>query len=484
MISVFANPELVRNRRAQLRRSRVLACIVVTGVLSIVVGYVLAYESRQSGRVWGEALLTAALWTQAAALVFGGGMACSQAIQREREANTFDFQRLTRLTSLELTVGKWLGAPATAYLITACLLPAAIVGAWAAGISVARLALAYAVLLIGGVCFHAFALLLSLVTSRSGVGLVIFLIVLAGAESVPAMIGMGSLSPFAVTEIVEGPQRFTAAPAPSEERRHASGVDTFFGRQVPHAAAMVAVWGVFAGWFLLATARNIKRDPAAWELFTPAQALGLAFCVDLLIVGFHSWDPRRAVSTMRIYLVANTYLFFLIGLLLIRSRDRSRRLRLAHQGFVTRREWLWPVPYVFLGATVAGIAIAVLAASTDGLSPVEIWFGIFAAVLAALIAVRDVAYLQWMNVRRGRYPLPMGLVYMFVFYVCVLLIAATMWGTREGEAVQGALAPWGVAALSVHNWRQLWWAWVLVVFAQVAATAFFTRQHRKVLAAL
>ena len=43
-----------------------------------------------------------------AALVLGagGGIACLNSVFKEKEQNSFDFQRLTRLTPLELALGK------------------------------------------------------------------------------------------------------------------------------------------------------------------------------------------------------------------------------------------------------------------------------------------------------------------------------------------------------------------------------------------
>lgn len=144
----------------------------------------------------------------------------------------------------------------------------------------------------------------------------------------------------------------------------------------------------------------------------------------------------------------------------------------------------WPVPYVVVGALVAGLAIASMAASTAAFSAAQIGFGAFSAALAALVAARDVAYLQWMNVRRARHPLLMGLIYLVVFYLCIVVLAATAVDARGGEMLMGAFAPWGIAAVSVEHWLDLWPAWGVIAALQVAAIAFFTRQHGKVLATL
>lgn len=150
---------------------------------------------------------------------------------------------------------------------------------------------------------------------------------------------------------------------------------------------------------------------------------------------------------------------------------------------MTRAMSLWPVPYVFVGALVAGLAIASRAASTGRLSAVEIGFGTFAAAITALVAARDVLYLQWMNARRARHPLLMGLIYLVVFYVCVGVLSATV-DARAGKMLIGGLAPWGIATVSMDHWLELWPVWGVIASAQVASIAFFARQHGKVLATL
>ena len=61
-------------------------------------------------------------------LTIGGGIYCLQSIHREKDLNTFDYQRVTRLTPLELTLGKLFGAPSLLYFIALCLLPITLVG--------------------------------------------------------------------------------------------------------------------------------------------------------------------------------------------------------------------------------------------------------------------------------------------------------------------------------------------------------------------
>jgi len=65
------------------------------------------------------------LFFQIVALLIGGGIYCLQAVYREKDLNTFDYQRITRMTPLELSVGKLLVAPALPYFAFSLLTPIA-----------------------------------------------------------------------------------------------------------------------------------------------------------------------------------------------------------------------------------------------------------------------------------------------------------------------------------------------------------------------
>src|SRR5437762_11294071 len=80
-------------------------------------------------RIWGIQLLEITFWLQALMLAAGGGIACINSIHREKEQNTFDYQRVTRMTPLELALGKLFGAPVFTYFVFLCLMPLALFGA-------------------------------------------------------------------------------------------------------------------------------------------------------------------------------------------------------------------------------------------------------------------------------------------------------------------------------------------------------------------
>ncbi|HEV2224607.1 MAG TPA: hypothetical protein VGR84_16570, partial [Candidatus Acidoferrales bacterium] len=160
-MSLFTNPEIVRNARIQLRPKRMLIATGICAAIEIALYYAffhggVSVDSGGTGYGGGPGLLHVILIIQALVLVIGGGIACLHAIQREKDQNTFDFQRLTRLSPFELTLGKLFGAPLMVFFVLLCFIPAAIVGAIAARASWTIVLVAYGLLILGSIIYDAF----------------------------------------------------------------------------------------------------------------------------------------------------------------------------------------------------------------------------------------------------------------------------------------------------------------------------------------
>jgi len=168
-MDLFSNPEFIRNRRAQLRPGRVLATLVTVALLCFTIGYAIHANDAGSGD-WAKTLLVMSLSFQLVVLALAGGLACGLSIHREKEQNTFDFQRVTRMTPMELALGKLFGAPLFSYFIALCLMPAVLVGAAVAHTPPSFLLAALLILTLGCVVLHSLALLLSLFSPRGGTG--------------------------------------------------------------------------------------------------------------------------------------------------------------------------------------------------------------------------------------------------------------------------------------------------------------------------
>jgi len=201
---LIGNPELVRNARAELRPGRLLAATAICAALSLAIGYSMAHIHSPA-----ENFLKLVLFAQVFALTIGGGTACIHAIQREKDQNTFYYQRVTRLTPLELTLGKLFGSPALAWFVVLCLVPAGVYAAVVSRIRPSFFVAAYALLVLGSICFHAFALLLSLLVKRGGAtAAVLLLLLLLGATSGDSAqqgaFYLRPVSPFYAAKLVQG----------------------------------------------------------------------------------------------------------------------------------------------------------------------------------------------------------------------------------------------------------------------------------------
>ena len=134
MINMFFNPELLRMARSQLRIRKLLSVAIICIALSISIAYLFSQREavRDVSNQWAMTLLQFVLAAQALVLGAGGSIACLNCIFKEKEQNSFDYQRLTRLSSVELALGKLFGAPILMYFVCLCLMPLSIFAALAA----------------------------------------------------------------------------------------------------------------------------------------------------------------------------------------------------------------------------------------------------------------------------------------------------------------------------------------------------------------
>jgi len=260
--------------------------------------------------------------------------------------------------------------------------------------------------------------------------------------------------------------------------------DVFFGLPVHHVVVLVVLYLTFTGWCLLAVARNIKRDPAVYEMLTPWQAFGFALYVNLFLLGFFRWSFWSPLAAQGVLLGVNTVLFFTVGLTLVRTRDRVRRMRAHGFGALAAA---WPAPYVVAGMLVAAV-VPVVNVSLAGAfgAPSDLGLAAFRVALCAAWVARDVLYLQWMILRGGGRPLLMGVLYLFVVYACVgiLFVALRLFATPQGLALSAVVAPGTVFALDASSWVDALPMWMVVLLAQVAGVSLLVARQRRVLDAL
>jgi len=346
------------------------------------------------------------------------------------------------------------------------------VGAIAARLDAVRALTAYAVLLICAVAWHGMALLISLLMERNSAsaGGLLYLIML-GTLSIPnsGPLGLGMMSPFFAISMlsIDGTMASAAQPVVSGSRYW----DSFFGLDMHHGGALVLLSLVTLAWLLLALARNIKRDPAVYELFTPAQSLGLAAYMNLVLIGFFQWRGFTGHDAHSMITFLNLSLFFGLGLTVMRNRDRLRR-RLSELG-ERASGWLaafWPATYVLGGFLAIGLALlVVIGRRFAGAEQWSLGAAYVSLVLAAFWLARDVMFIQWMMLTRVRRPLLMSMIYLMVYYTCMgtLLGAFGLMQSAARLPFAAIFLPAFGLGLSAKGWEPHRAAWLVAVAAQV-----------------
>lgn len=510
MSTFTITPELLRNGRSQLRQGRIVAVGVICAAVSLsAVAYFFYSPTAGAPGTAALDLVRTMVILQIMILLIGGGIYCLQSVYREKELNTFDYQRITRLRPIELAIGKLLGAPAVAYLVVLCLMPITLVGAYRARVSIWTLLQIYLIVLLGSIAYHALALLISLLAPRgSSAGTIVFYLILVGMSAVDfgagfSTLAMHQLSPFFVYDLLPAP----AAQNPYETLPPLR--DLLFGTSVPHVAVLAAIYVTFCGFFLLASVRNIKRDPSVYEVYAPWQSLGFVLYLNALVLGFFRWatpqlvsrqpdvagpfvartefQPISASAAETILLAIAIWLFALFGLALLRNRERVRR-RIRQHGTTASGWWaaVWPSPYLLAGALVTGAAIlAMIRYKVEDYRNWNMQVGILEAGFFALWLARDFGYLQWMNLRKGRRPLVTGVLYLIIFYVCV---SASMVGFDLYKPVtapyRAILVPSAAFGLDAFEWTAAGKLWMAALSLLAIETLVFVWLQRRELGKL
>jgi len=495
---MFSNPEFVRNIRTQLTTGKMITAVMIAAALSLVIAFSLTHISAPAAGPggWGFMLLRGLFWMQALILAVGGGIACVNAIYKEKDQNTFDFQRVTRLSPLELTLGKLFGAPIFLYFLCLCFVPLVIFSAVRGQQSFTFVLAAYAVLFIGSLTVHAFALLISLLTVRgSHTAAIIFILVAVWFFSniftlTSSYLFVGPLSPFYAAEV--STQRDWSSPASqgfaylspqaTVYSNDAAKRDVFFGHPVLHFPVLFIIDALFIAWFLLALARNIKRDPTQYELYSPLQTFVLTIFINGILLAFVNWHIRL-FDVQASLLTINMLVLSSLGLAQLRNRDRTRRiLRSRKENIPSWLDFTWPAPFLFVAAITAGLLISVSAAiahhAETEWSPA---FAIFRCLFVAAWLVRDMQFLQWMMLQRGKRPLVMGVLYLSAFYACVWIVLSSFGTFRDVDHLPftAFFLPTPVYYLDHAAWTMRPAIWGGAFVAQFLMIAFFIYAQRK-----
>jgi hypothetical protein len=494
---LFSNPEFLRYSRSQLRTNKMIAAAIVCVALSLTIGFSILhsggsqYQSR-SREESGNVLLMTAFLLQTLALAIGGGIACLNSIYTEKEQNTFDYQRITRLSAVEMTLGKLFGAPILMYFICLCLTPLTIYAAIVAHTKPTLVLAGYVVLLVASLTFHTLTLLLSLVTVKgsqvSSILLALLVLWVASIDFGGGYLRLHTLGPFEAQQIATAKtwETITTINLPNGKAYVVDQfADVFFGQPVHHFPVLVSIDLILALWFLLAVVRNIKKDPQQYEAYSPVQFLLFALFLNFLFVGFYNRSWASPVDAQSIFLTFDLAIFTFLGIALLRNRERMRGLaRITRQPAMELWNTLWPAPVLAIGTILAGLLIVTgLSYSHSPSGNWSLGFAVLRALVFVLWVVSNLQFLQLMNLRQGKHPLVMAVLYLSVYYVCAsVLFTAMGCFLTEGMMPVGSLfLPSGMFLLEPRTWGKGPALWVSGMILQVVLTGlFFYLQGREI----
>jgi hypothetical protein len=454
------NPELRRNFRIELNPKRLLTAAIITSLFALIVLPSLTQNRPAGGSRYITLYLMAILWSQGITLTLGGAISCWRAVRRERELNTFDYQRITRLSPLELAIGKLFGAPALAYFVTLCLVPPAVVSAAGSGrVAVDFLARSYVLLFTGALVIHAFALMISTISDKGGMSSGLLLLMLF--QLVPLIGVLFSVSP---TTSVQNAGRTTALP--------------FYGIFFPSTLLWACLELGFAAWLILAVVRNIKLGLEAMQLFSIWEGLGFAAYCNFVWIGFYPWRASSrgnpAVGSALLFMAVA--FFYAVGIGVLQSRELVRRgLRQATGALAGAARWLGPIGSFAVAAALAEIVIVILTAQYSPWEANSSARSLFLVLYFAAWMARDLFYLQWMKIRPVSSSLRKAFLYLGVFYLSASIVfRSALTATNSDAAFAACMVPFPL----LRTWTEAQWdaaggMWLLALGAQVGAAVVF-----------
>jgi hypothetical protein len=474
LLAFWNNPEFIRHRRSELRRSRATAVgMVVVVVCALTILACWAQEKSRREAMKGESyefaitqpdgtvrrivpppITIAAVaatesyrWLilmQIGVLGFWSLLSCAQGVSRERDRGTWDFQRTTRLASAELLLGKLFGEPVLAYFIVLCGAPIIFVVGLIGRIGVARILAAYLLLFAGAVFIGLASLLLSSMFENKSRGIVLIgalamlgvLLVSQGLEDSPFP-GLAAFSPLTTLLPLIGTVRPFSPPP------------TIFGGELPWLAITLLLYVTFGAWIVLMLLRNLKKDSQELLLLSRWQAVAccafLNFVLYALFSAAHQAEFGNGVDFALFMVAMNGFIFFFLGLAMLNSPERLQvgpvnSLRALFSDHGLQSPWLLLSGLVSYLLLVWGLFAweKVLGFSAQILERAAI-----SLLIVLLFVTGDVLFIQWCKLTRLRAPLLKGVLFLCLYYASAGVIFGVMSVTsdRAATAVANVLTP-------------------------------------------
>jgi hypothetical protein len=404
-------------------------------------------------------------------LTFWSLLSCTQGISRERERNTWDFQRTTRLTPSELLLGKLLGEPVLAYFIFLCALPVTLVTGIIGHVPLLNILLADLVTVLAALFIGIAGLWVSSLFENKSrgvaliVGLAIYGIFLGCTGMAQSPFGgMAGFSPLTTFLPLLG--RVPAAVRPM-----------LFGARVPWLLMTVLLYVTFGAWLVLMLVRNLKKDVNEMRLLSHWQAVGC--CAFLNFVLYALLDPTRgnpfstAADFVSFMVLINGIIFFFLGVAMLSTSERiDPESLLSARSFFSGNGLQWP--WLMISAVVSYLLLIwglYMWKGQIGFDGHLMAWGAVSMLIVLVFITRDVLFIQWCKLTRLRSPLVKGVLFLGLYYVGAAVLYSVMDVTSHSAATGLAHVLSPIAAFT-YNSALVPASVVVGIIVQVMATAF------------
>jgi hypothetical protein len=455
----WQNPEFIRHCRSELRPSRMTTVGLV--VLFVCGLTILAYWASETAMrhtfgtpvdySFGPSIASATalksyyplMFMQFGVLTFWSLLSCTQGISRERERNTWDFQRTTRLTPSELLVGKLLGEPVLAYFIFLCALPITLVTGIIGHVPPLKILVADFVTLIAALFIGIAGLWVSSLFENKSRGIAL----IAGLAIYGMFLGSTGLTDSLFSGLAGFSPLTTFLPllgrVPTALR------PMLLGDRVPWLLMTILLYATFGSWLVLMLVRNLKKDVNEMRLLSHWQAVGC--CAFLNFMLYALLDPTRsnpfstAAEFVSFMIFINGIIFFFLGVAMLSTSERiDPESLLSPRSFFSGNGLQWP--WLMISAVVSYILLIwglYMWKDQIGFDRHLIGWGAVSMLIVLVFITRDVLFIQWCKLTRLRSPVVKGVLFLGLYYVGISVLYSVIDITSHviATALADALTP-------------------------------------------
>jgi hypothetical protein len=404
-------------------------------------------------------------------LTFWSLLSCTQGISRERERNTWDFQRTTRLAPSELLVGKLLGEPVLAYFIFLCALPVTLVTGIVGHVPFLKIVLADFVTLIAALFIGIAGLWVSSLFENKSrgialiAGLAIYGLFLGSTGMADSPFsGLAGFSPLTTFLPLLGRIPFALRPL-------------LLGGRVPWLLMTVLLYATFGAWLVLMLVRNLKKDVNEMRLLSHWEAVGCCAFLNFVlyaVLDLTRGNPFSTASDFVSFMVLiNGIIFFFLGVAMLSTSERiDPESLLSARSFFSGNGLQWP--WLMISAVVSYLLLIwglYMWKGQIGFDGHLMAWGAVSMLIVLVFITRDVLFIQWCKLTRLRSPVLKGVLFLGLYYVGAAVLYSVM-DVSSHSAATGLANVLTPTAAFTYNSAMVPASVVVGIVFQVMATAF------------